>query len=69
MVYDKVPAGIGFSERLFVLHNELIERAYELVSACECANGCPSCVGPAGGDDFGGKAETLAILAVISGSA
>jgi len=65
VVYDKVPAGIGFSERLFALHDELLLRAYELVLACECANGCPSCVGPAGGDDFGGKAETMAILEVI----
>jgi len=62
VLYDLVPAGIGFSEKLFELHDELIRRAYELVSACGCDDGCPSCVGPGGENGYGGKAETLAIL-------
>ncbi|MGA9349722.1 MAG: Zn-binding domain-containing protein, partial [Anaerolineae bacterium] len=62
VIYDQVPAGIGFSERLFELHDELMARAYELVAACECTDGCPSCVGPAGEDGLGGKRETLALL-------
>jgi len=62
VLYDLVPAGIGFSERLFELHDELIRRAYELVSACGCEDGCPSCVGPGGENGYGGKAETLALL-------
>jgi DEAD/DEAH box helicase domain-containing protein len=66
VVYDQVPAGIGFSERLFELHDELIARAYELVAACECADGCPSCVGPAGEGGLGGKRETLALLEALS---
>ncbi len=66
VIYDQVPAGIGFSERLFDLHDELMARAYELVAACECADGCPSCVGPAGEGGLGGKRETLAILEALS---
>jgi len=62
VLYDLVPAGIGFSEKLFELHDELIRRAYELVSECTCEDGCPSCVGPGGENGYGGKAETLAIL-------
>jgi DEAD/DEAH box helicase domain-containing protein len=62
VLYDLVPAGIGFSERLFELHDELIRRAHELVSGCACEDGCPSCVGPGGENGHGGKAETLAIL-------
>jgi DEAD/DEAH box helicase domain-containing protein len=65
VIYDQVPAGIGFSERLFELHDELMARAYELVAACECADGCPSCVGPAGEGGIGGKRETLAILEAV----
>ena len=65
VIYDQVPAGIGFSERLFELHDELMARAYELVTACECADGCPSCVGPAGEDGLGGKEETLALLEAL----
>ena len=36
VLYDMVPAGIGFSQKLFELHDELIARAYELVSECAC---------------------------------
>ena len=57
-----VPAGIGFSQKLFELHDDLIARAYELVSACPCADGCPSCVGPGGENGYGGKQEALEIL-------
>jgi DEAD/DEAH box helicase domain-containing protein len=66
VIYDQVPAGIGFSQRLFELHDELMARAYELVAACECTDGCPSCVGPAAEDGLGGKRETLALLEALS---
>ena len=62
VLYDQVPAGIGFSQKLFEIHEELIQRALELVSICECEDGCPSCVGPGGENGVGGKQETLAIL-------
>jgi len=62
VLYDQVPAGIGFSQSLFEIHDELIRRALELVSACECEDGCPSCVGPGGENGIGGKVETLEIL-------
>jgi DEAD/DEAH box helicase domain-containing protein len=62
VLYDLVPAGIGFSQKLFEIHDELIQRALELVSACECEDGCPSCVGPGGENGAGGKSETLEIL-------
>ena len=61
-LYDQVPAGIGFSQKLFEIHDELIRRALELVSDCECKDGCPSCVGPGGENGIGGKEETIAIL-------
>jgi DEAD/DEAH box helicase domain-containing protein len=62
VLYDLVPAGIGFSQRLFELHEELLRRARELVEECPCTDGCPSCVGPGGENGAGGKAETLALL-------
>jgi DEAD/DEAH box helicase domain-containing protein len=65
-IYDQVPAGIGFSERLFELHEEMMRRGRELVQSCGCADGCPSCVGPAGEEGIGGKAETLALLEILS---
>ncbi|MFH2103212.1 MAG: DEAD/DEAH box helicase [Chloroflexota bacterium] len=62
VLYDLIPAGIGFSQRLYELHAELLSRALELVLACPCGDGCPSCVGPAGENGVGGKQETLAII-------
>jgi len=62
VLYDLIPAGIGFSQKLFEIHDELIQRALELVSECECEDGCPSCVGPGGENGVGGKVETLEIL-------
>ena len=61
-LYDQVPAGIGFSQKLFDIHDELMARTLELVSECECKDGCPSCVGPGGENGYGGKQETLEIL-------
>jgi DEAD/DEAH box helicase domain-containing protein len=62
VLYDMVPAGIGFSQKLFEMHADLLRRALELVSTCPCEDGCPSCVGPGGENGMGGKQETLAIL-------
>jgi len=66
VIYDKIPAGIGLSEKLFELHAELVLRARDLVSDCECNDGCPSCVGPGGENGSGGKRETLALLKEIT---
>ena len=67
VIYDRAPAGIGHAERLFELHDDLLARARELVSSCDCSDGCPSCVGPAGESGEGGKRETSAILEATSG--
>lgn len=68
VLYDSIPAGIGFSQKLFELHDELLARALELVGACACADGCPSCVGPGGENGYGGKQEALEILKVLTRS-
>jgi DEAD/DEAH box helicase domain-containing protein len=62
VIYDDVPGGIGFSQKLFELHDELMRRSLELIQECTCQDGCPSCVGPGGENGAGGKAETLEIL-------
>ncbi len=45
-LYDRVAGGVGLAERLYVERDRLIERAVQLVGACPCSSGCPSCVGP-----------------------
>ena len=65
VIYEQIPAGIGFSQHLFENHSELLSRAHSLISTCDCTDGCPSCVGPSGEFGFGGKQETLALLSGI----
>jgi DEAD/DEAH box helicase domain-containing protein len=65
IIYDNIPAGIGLSEQLFDLQQELVSRAFEIVSTCDCTDGCPACVGPAGENGAGGKRETLAIFSIL----
>jgi DEAD/DEAH box helicase domain-containing protein len=66
VLYDQVPAGIGFSQQLFAVHEELIRSALELVRQCPCDDGCPSCVGPGGENGAGSKRTTLATLQALS---
>ena len=61
-LYDAYPGGIGFSEPLFRAHQLLIEKTRELIRACPCEAGCPSCVGPAGDLAPRAKESALAIL-------
>jgi DEAD/DEAH box helicase domain-containing protein len=61
-LYDAYPGGIGFSEPLFRAHDLLVEKTRELISSCECEQGCPSCVGPAGDLAPRAKEAALAIL-------
>ncbi len=66
VLYDMVPAGIGLSQKLYEIGETVIQEALELVAACPCSDGCPSCVGPAGENGIGGKAEALAILEALA---
>jgi DEAD/DEAH box helicase domain-containing protein len=68
-IYDAYPGGIGFSEPLHRIYNTLLERTRELIGACPCENGCPSCVGPAGDRSERTKEVALRILGQLcSGS-
>jgi len=62
VLFDLVPAGIGLSKKLFEIERTLFSQARELVNSCPCVDGCPACVGPAGENAIGGKAETIALL-------
>lgn len=65
-IYDKIPGGIGFSTKLYELHDALLKAAYDLVRGCGCLSGCPSCVGPMNEVGENGKANTLAILKLLT---
>jgi DEAD/DEAH box helicase domain-containing protein len=75
-LYDRYEGGVGYARHGYECADELLRMAYELVAGCECDDGCPGCVGPAGlrpplhhdpdvyrAYDFPDKAATLALLA------
>jgi DEAD/DEAH box helicase domain-containing protein len=64
-IYDNYPGGIGFSEPLFALDEELRRRTRDLIAACECQSGCPACVGPIGNTGPMAKTVALRILDLI----
>jgi len=43
--YDNYPGGIGLSETLADRLPELLRAARDLITACPCESGCPSCTG------------------------
>ncbi len=65
VVYERVAAGVGFSQRLFELHDTLLEAALELVTDCRCRDGCPACVGPPGEIGPETKAVTRRLLRIL----
>lgn len=62
VIYERVPAGVGLSQRLFEMHHGLLDAALELVQDCQCKSGCPACVGPPGEIGPDTKAITRALL-------
>ncbi len=64
-LYDAYPGGIGFSEPLFRVHDLLVRKTHELIAACPCEKGCPSCVGAVGEKSEHAKVAALAILEAL----
>ena len=62
-LYDAVPGGVGLTERLYTLTDELLRACREAVGSCPCADGCPACVGPAIEVGVRGKAVVAELLA------
>jgi len=61
-LYDNIPGGVGLSEKIFRMTDELFLATADLISSCKCGNGCPSCVGPASEIGPQGKAGAEALM-------
>ncbi len=61
-LYDAYPGGIGQSGPLWRMTDRLLRQTAELIAACPCEAGCPSCVGPAGEIGERGKEAAGLIL-------
>jgi DEAD/DEAH box helicase domain-containing protein len=66
-LYDAVPGGVGLTERLFGLADELLGACRDLVASCPCEEGCPSCVGPVAEVGARGKAVAGELLTALAG--
>ncbi len=61
-LYDNYPGGVGLSAPLYKMTGKLLRGAADLLAACGCEAGCPSCVGPAGEVSARGKEAAARIL-------
>jgi len=64
-IYDNYPGGIGFSQPLYRMHDELLDATRRLIAECPCENGCPGCVGPVGNTGPLAKMAALRILDLL----
>ena len=66
-IYENIPAGVGYSEKLFNIADDLFKACLEQVKSCPCKGGCPSCVGPEMEVDKHGKEGTMKLLQYVLG--
>ena len=64
-LYDTYPGGVGQSAPLYRFAPRLLSQTAELLAACPCEAGCPSCVGPTGEVGERGKEVAARILAEL----
>lgn len=63
-LYDRYPGGIGLSEQVYKEMNTILAQAEQLICACPCDSGCPSCIGTMEED---GKELALSLLRIAQG--
>jgi len=61
-IYENIPGGVGYSEKLFNIAPDLFKASIEQIRQCPCPAGCPSCVGPAMEVGEKGKNGALRLL-------
>ncbi len=61
-IYESVPGGVGYAQKLFRVAPEIFAAAKQLVRDCDCEYGCPSCVGPEIEVGKSGKKNVLSLL-------
>jgi DEAD/DEAH box helicase domain-containing protein len=61
-IYDKVPGGVGFSEKLYIMKKEIYHAAQKIIQNCPCEYGCPSCIGPPPSNDSSRKSSAIRIF-------
>ncbi len=70
-LYDNHPGGCGLSTPLYDLRDAALAHARSIVGGCECARGCPACVGPVLASDentgLDARRQAAVVLALMAG--
>jgi len=67
-IYENIPGGVGYSEKLFNISEDLFKACLVQVQSCPCKSGCPSCVGPEMEVGELGKEGTIKLLRYMLGT-
>lgn len=60
-IHEITPGGFGLAQGIAERFDEINDAVIDLITKCNCQDGCPGCIGAAGENGMGGKAEALAI--------
>ncbi|MEF8774677.1 MAG: Zn-binding domain-containing protein, partial [Halobacteriales archaeon] len=69
-IYDGYPGGVGLARSGYENFDDLARTTYDMVAACDCADGCPACVQSphcGNGNDPLDKAVAAELLAELAG--
>lgn len=65
-LYDNCAGGVGLSDRVYEMDDELFKEARRMLMDCPCADGCPSCVGPPSDVGAGDKRIAIELLGELT---
>jgi DEAD/DEAH box helicase domain-containing protein len=65
-LYDNCAGGVGLSDRIYEMDDEIFREARRMLLSCPCADGCPSCVGPSANVGEGGKRIAIELLGELT---
>jgi len=64
-LYDNFPGGVGYSQEIYRIYEDVFRAARQVIIECPCDDGCPSCIGPGYQGSEAGKQPALQLLEVI----
>lgn len=64
-LYDNFPGGVGYSQEIYRIYEDVFQAARRVITECHCSEGCPSCIGPIQHNGDPGKMSALQLLGVI----
>jgi DEAD/DEAH box helicase domain-containing protein len=64
-LYEMFPGGVGIARGFYELFPDIAGECLDVVTACGCRSGCPSCVGPPDGRDDLRKTASILIFDTI----